>query len=683
MDEPNCRRALLGYIDYLAYAGKPPETSDSTMTPIARALTNELLAHHRYACLPGRGIDQCLITYGNLCKRAGHSEALRSVGRFLLETAEWCAVNNYPPLNSLAVNAESRMPGDSYNIAPGCDLLSWPDEVRACIDFTAYPDTVDQSHDVDSQSQATTYSAAISGNPRNVDSVDAPANSLFGGDNLAVLRNRVKDGSVGLVFADPTFPAETLGFTERHSYSTKPLIDDLANNDEFASLAPRLQSLLREMSHVLENLSVTLALTSLAIRAVEFRRVLNNVGSLYLHCDQPSCPYVRLLLDVIFGPDNYRGTIIWKWRPLANAGAPSYSWPQSFSPILHYSKSRTASLNPIYRPLAEEKARKLYSHIEEGTGRRFRLQSLVNPNQDRPNLKYEFLGITRVWRYPRERMERLLGENLIFRLSPTAEPRRKVYLDEDIGERIGDVWDDIAAVQSSTGEWLRYETQKPQRLVERIIEAATNKGDLVLDPYCGSGTTLVAAERLQRKWIGIDSSPVAVALSRYRLLSQYGMAFRSRFTTTPEPHSVEEAAALANESLQRFEWWAIGLVGARPLSTHEPNTADGRLYFYDDDTKRSPQEVVVEVKRRASQESVLRLMQQLEDWHAAIGVLITLDEPTSAVQKVAQDAGYYHTPAGSRYRKVQILTIEALLKGRMPDVPPPLTMMASGHERPA
>lgn len=249
-------------------------------------------------------------------------------------------------------------------------------------------------------------------------------------------------------------------------------------------------------------------------------RVLKPTGCLYLHCDPTASHYLKVMLDDIFGEERFRNEIIWQ-RTISKS-LMSRRLPSNHDVILTYQKSQDATWNEeaVFTPYVEgeldEKTAGKYRY-RDSDGRLYRLDSLINPNPDRPNLTYELLGVTRVWRWTNERMQKAYEQGLVIQTKPGRVPQLKRYLDEQRGRPLGDVWTDIAPINSRARERLGYPTQKPEELLERLLLLSSDKGDIVLDPFCGCGTTLAVAERLGRQWIGIDISPTAINLVRRRL----------------------------------------------------------------------------------------------------------------------------------------------------------------------
>jgi len=303
------------------------------------------------------------------------------------------------------------------------------------------------------------------------------------------------------------------------------------------------------------------------------------------------------------------------------------------------------------------------------------------------------MGVTRYWRYSRERMQQLYEAGLIVQTKPGTVPQRKQYLDEGRGVGVQSLWDDIQALSASSAERLGYPTQKPVALLERIINASSNPGDVVLDPFCGCGTTIAAAQTLGRSWIGIDITHLAITLIKQRLKdsfgiedavratvtakaaeaqAEYGGAAKRPFCVVGEPTSVPDAAALAVSDPYQFQWWALGLVGARPVEQKKgaDKGIDGRIIFQGN--QGIFENVILSVKAGKTGSAHIRdLKGVLEREKAAIGVLISMQEPTSAMKTEAVTAGFYESTSwNKKYPKVQLLTVEELLDGKKIEMPP-------------
>ena len=254
----------------------------------------------------------------------------------------------------------------------------------------------------------------------------------------------------------------------------------------------------------------------------ECHRVLNKQGSLYLHCDWHASHYLKVELDKIFGYENFRNEIVWRRH---NSHSDSKQGAKMFGRvhdvILFYSKTKDYTWNPIYEPYSQEYIDKYYKHVEPKTGRRYAKGDLSGPGgRSKGNPIYSFKGVTRYWRFSKENMKKLEKEGRIIQTKKGNVPVMKRYLDEMPGIMLQDVWDDVKSVQVTKKESVDYPTQKPVRLLERIIEISSNDKDVVLDPMCGSGSTGIAANNLNRKFIGIDKNKDACKLSKKRLRSK-------------------------------------------------------------------------------------------------------------------------------------------------------------------
>jgi site-specific DNA-methyltransferase (adenine-specific) len=410
----------------------------------------------------------------------------------------------------------------------------------------------------------------------------------------------------------------------------------------------------------------------MAARLIELHRVLKPTGSLYLHCDPTASHYLKMILDLIFGAGNFQNEIIWK---RANAkGNASTRLASNHDIIFCYAKSSNKVLwNPQYTAHDPEYLSKFYRFVEPETGRRYSLDNLANPNKDRPNLTYEFLGVTRVWRWTQERMIEAYRDGLIVH-KDGGVPRLKRYLDEQEGNPIGDTWTDILPIQSQSKELLGYPTQKPIALLERIIQASSNPGDIVLDPFCGCGTAVHAAQKLGRVWIGIDITPLATALIKSRLYDAFKIEAKKDYDLIGEPTTLSDAKHLAIQDRYQFQWWALGLIPARPYGGQADSKTgkkgadkgiDGVMTF-SDSTQGSDKRIIIQVKSGKVKSSDIRDLHGTveREKNAVMGIFVTLEPPSRNMELEAMEIGYYHSQGFNRdYPKIQILTIEQLLAG--------------------
>ena len=508
-------------------------------------------------------------------------------------------------------------------------------------------------------------------------------NHLYFGDNLDILRQRIPDASVDLIYLDPPFNSNAtynVLFRERSGEESAAQItafddtwrwsieSELAYQDVITQQAGKVGELLAAMRAFLGQNDMMAYLTMMAQRMVELHRVLKPTGSIYLHCDPTASHYLKLLMDAIFGPENFRNEISWsRSNPKSNH---KLNFPNCRDIILRYSKTNKSIFNRIYGEHDPDYVAKAYRYYDED-GRRYRLLPLLNPNKDRPNLTYEFLGVTRVWRWTKERMQRAYEDGVVVQLKPGAVPQQKLYLEDSRGRTVTNDWNDIQ--QAAGNEKLEYPTQKPEALLERIISASSNEGDVVLDPFCGCGTAVAAAERLNRRWIGIDITHLAITLIRHRLHDTFGEDLRP-YEVVGEPKDLPSAESLALHDRYQFEWWALGLVDARPARDRKKGAdagIDGYINFFDDNSGK-PKRIVVQVKSGGVQRSqVATLKSDMEREKADLALFVTLKPPTRPMRQEAIEAGFYAPEAfpDHRFPRVQILTVEELLSGVQPQYP--------------
>ncbi|MDR3298447.1 MAG: restriction endonuclease [Candidatus Accumulibacter sp.] len=498
-------------------------------------------------------------------------------------------------------------------------------------------------------------------------------NSLYYGDNLDVLREHVKDESVDLIYLDPPFnsdrdynilfdspkgeqsEAQIVAFKDSWQWGdqAESEFDDIVRGQN-VGVAEMIQSMRRFLG---EN-DMMAYLVMMAGRLLELRRVLKPTGSLYLHCDSTASHYLKIVLDAVFGKENYRNEIIWKRsNPKSHI---SRNFPTCTDTLLRYTKTNDYFYRQPYETHDPVYVESAYRYTDENG--QYRLLPLLNPNDNRPNLTYEFLGITRVWRWTKERMEKAYREGIVVQAKPGAVPQYKKYLSESKGKTVTNCWTDIQ--QASGKESMGYPTQKPVALLERIIQASSNAGDIVLDPFCGCGTAVYAAQKLGRGWIGIDITHLAIALIEKRLKDAFpGIGFDVHGT----PKDLSGARDLAARDKYQFQWWACSLVNAQPWQGHKKGAdggIDGLIYFQDE--PKAHKKIVVSVKGggNVNVAMVRDLAHVVEREKAAIGLFVTLTEPTGPMLKEAASAGFYASAAnGKKYRKLQILTVSGLLDG--------------------
>jgi site-specific DNA-methyltransferase (adenine-specific) len=323
-----------------------------------------------------------------------------------------------------------------------------------------------------------------------------------------------------------------------------------------------------------------------------------------------------------------------------------------------------------YKKHDEKYLNDFYKYIEPETGRRYRLGDLTNPNKDRPNLTYEFLGVTRVWRWTKERMQEAYDKGLVIQSKSGSVPAFKRYLDEQEGTPIDDTWIDVLPIQSQSGESLGYPTQKPFGLLERIISASSNEGDIILDAYCGCGTTVAVSQRLNRQWIGIDITYQSISLILKRLEDSFGKGVLDHITLNGIPKDMKSAEALANKSDDRtrkeFEKWAVLTYSNNRATINQKKGADkgidGIAYFRSE--KDDPEKIILQVKSGKVKSGDIRDLQgTMTRENATLGIFITLQKPTKDMIKEAKEVGIYKSQYMSApVDTIRIVTVQEIIE---------------------
>ncbi|MCA3420239.1 MAG: restriction endonuclease [Roseomonas sp.] len=514
-------------------------------------------------------------------------------------------------------------------------------------------------------------------------------NRLFYGDNLAVLRGRDADGkplipdeSIDLIYLDPPFnSAATYNVLFRApdgkmSDSQLEAFEDSWHWGDAAAAAYEdvlTQSVYTDASVLLRGIvtalgknDMTAYLAMMAVRLIELHRVLKPTGSLYLHCDPTASHYLKILLDGIFGVENFVNEIVWK-RTSAKAdfaqGAKHF--PRVHDIIHRYAKSADLmKFQQSFGQYDEKYINQKYPHTDP-TGRRYGLWDLTGPGgAAKGNPSYEVLGVVRFWRYSQKKMQELIDAGRVIQPKPGAVPRYKRYLDEMQGVPHGDTWDDIPPINSQAQERLGYPTQKPLTLLERIINACSNPGDVVLDPFCGCGTAVHAAEKLGRRWVGIDVTHLAISLVERRLKDAFpNIAFEVLGT----PRDLSAARDLAARDKHQFQWWAVSLLDAVPQGGKKKGAdrgIDGIRWVRTGPRDGDLDRVIVSVKggENVSVRDVRDLAGTVQREGALGGVLITLADPTRDMLREAASHGYASTGLG-QFRKIMVKTIAELMAG--------------------
>ncbi len=460
-------------------------------------------------------------------------------------------------------------------------------------------------------------------------------NVFYYGDNLEVLRLHIRDESVDLIYLDPPFKSNqnyNVLFEERNGTRSKAQIkafedtwfwgEEAAESfQDIVEAGGKVSEAMQAFRKLLGHNDMMAYLAMMAPRLVELRRVLKPTGSIYLHCDPTASHYLKLLIDAVFS-GCFLNEIIWHYRKWPTG---KYSFQRNHDVILFCSKTdnRARTFNQLF--------------------------------MDRPPSTVKGFGTSRI----------VSGHDRDGRRLPS-----KTEEQDSEGVRLDDVWD-IGRVPPIKQ---LFPTQKPEALLERIIRASSNESDVVLDPFCGCGTTISVALRLNRRWLGIDITHLAVTLIKHRLQSAFGEKVKNRYEIIGEPVSISGAMELAKQDPYQFQWWALGLVGARPVEQKRgaDEGIDGRLYFHDEGKGGETKQIIFSVKAGQIRVSHIRdLRGVVERERAEMGVLITMLPPTKPMQREAARAEFYHSPGwNKRYPRIQVLTVEELIGGKGVNYPP-------------
>jgi len=532
-------------------------------------------------------------------------------------------------------------------------------------------------------------------------------NTLYYGDNLDVLRKYIKDETVDLVYIDPPFNSKrnynqiynNIGTEDRaqaQAFVDTWTWDDHAGAgfaqllaNEPARFTSQTIELLKGLHAVLGKGSLLAYLVSMTLRITEIHRVLKPTGSFYLHCDPTASHYLKLVLDTIFvaqGGD-YRNEIIWKRSSAHNDTKQGRKQcGQIHDVILFYTKGNDFTWNPVHTTYEEKYTEAFYKYTD-ADGRRYRLGDLTaaKPGGD---VSYDFYGTKpykgRYWAYSRANMEQFKTEGRLYFPKNGGTPSYKRYLDEMPGVALQDVWTDVPPISPKAAERLGYPTQKPEALLERIIGASTNPGDVVLDAYCGCGTTIAVAQKLGRSWIGMDITYQSISLILRRLEAQYGKAALENITLSGIPQDMASAVALANKKDDRvrkeFEKWAVLTYTNNRAIINQKKGADagvdGIAYFQT--SREDNAKIIFQVKSgHVGRGDIAKLRGDMEREGAALAVFLTLEPPTGPMRAEAKEAGLYAYDLMQRhYDRIQIVTVQEMVEdGRRLEIPMSLEVL--------
>lgn len=552
-------------------------------------------------------------------------------------------------------------------------------------------------------------------------------NQLYYGDNLQVLREHIADESVDLIYLDPPFnskrdynllfkspkgvtsAAQIEAFEDTWHWS--PDVTEREYDEVLKGPNSDVGKMMKALVEFLGRNDMTAYLVMMANRLLELHRVLKPTGSLYLHCDPTASHYLKIVLDAVFWKENFRSEIVWRRTGSHNKAT---RWAPIHDIIFFYTKSDIYTWKNPRRPymlghvrdnfVQDEKGifkTAYYGNVLTGSGVRNGESGMAwqgfNPTaKDRhwaiPGKIWEEVGIDPTGLTQHQKLDLLLKEAFIKIEPGAAWPMYERTITPTDGPAASDVWAfqpytegtmfgtklgidaDVSWLKPQDEERLGYPTQKPLALLERIISASSNKGDIVLDPFCGCGTAVHAAQKLGRKWIGIDITCLAIVLIESRLKKAFPEAFgeesqrRLQYEVIGTPKDLESARDLARRDKYQFQWWAVSLIDeAQPWQGKKKGAdtgIDGIRYFRDLDRKEV-HTMLISIKGGESvgPAMVKDLIATLARDKADIGLFLTLATPTRAMITEAAAAGFYESPNRKKYARVQLLTIENLLDG--------------------
>ena len=456
-------------------------------------------------------------------------------------------------------------------------------------------------------------------------------NILFFGDNLDILREHIQSESVDLIYLDPPFNSNAnynVLFAEKDGSKAASQIQAFSDtwtwNQESESVFAEIVMTGGKVSDCLQAFRTFLGecdmlayLVMMAPRLLELRRVMKPTASIYLHCDPTASHYLKLLMDAVFNPVNFRNEIVWCYKRWPSK---QENFQQMHDVILRYSKSKNVIWNQPYEDFTEQTKKRIKGGMK---------------------------------------IEHIIGESGKILIRPTSE--------KSSGVAMCDYWN-IPMIAGQAKERLGYPTQKPEALLERIIRASSKTDDVVLDPFCGCGTSVSVAERLHRRWVGIDITFLAISLIRSRLRNNFKEEL-APYIVLGDPKTLNDAQALAEQNRHQFEYWATGIIDASPPIHERKKGADrgidGRIFFFDDKTGQA-KTIIVQVKSgNVGPQHIRDLIGTLTSEKAVMGVFITLNEPTKPMKDAALSAGFYEG-LGDKFPKLQILTVRELLAGKKP-----------------
>ena len=511
-------------------------------------------------------------------------------------------------------------------------------------------------------------------------------NVLYYGDNLKILRG-IPAESIDLIYLDPPFnskanynvlfkeptgepsQAQITAFEDTWHWSIeseKALLEIM----DSGSTPIAVKELMRVLPNFLGNRTDMRAyLVMMCIRLLELKRVLEDTGSIYLHCDMTAGHYLKILMDAIFGAENFVNEII--WQKIRVTKAQTHGFGNVVDLVLFYRKSDEFAFYPQFRELDPNYIKSHYK-IDPNTGKLYTDVSMLQQGGGPPR-RFGDLILSppegKHWIWSQERIDQAMKDGLII-FTSKGRPRKLQYYDDIEGDVVDNLWTDISPINAQAKERLPYPTQKPEALLERIINAGSNEGDIVLDPFCGCGTAIVVAQKLNRKWIGIDITHLAISTMKWRLEKMFPSI---KYQVVGEPVDLSGARDLFNYDRYQFQYWAVSLVKGQPYADKKKGAdtgIDGLLYFQDEKDKFKKAIISVKGGKNVHVDMIRDLCHVIDREKADIGLFITLEQPTKPMSDEAIAKGLYKSPLGKNYAKIQILTIQELLQGNKPEIPP-------------
>ena len=526
-------------------------------------------------------------------------------------------------------------------------------------------------------------------------------NHLYYGDNLKIMQQRMPKEYVDLIYLDPPFNSKKNYNLMYRTMTGKPVpeqadafCDTWEMDPEKEELARTMPVLMREygiedyyvefwrlwMKALKDTQPHLLAyLIYMVQRLLHMRVILKSTGSIYLHCDPTASHYIKVMMDAIFHHSNFRNEIIWK-RTSAHGSAKRFGPVHDV--ILFYTKSDRYTWNRVSQPYDETYIDAFYRHKDQGG--RFRLGDLTGAGVRSGESGQPWKGVDptdsgRHWAVPavpglspaeingmtvQERLDALQQRGLIYWPPKGSIPQFRRYLDPKKGVAVQDVITDINPLSPHAEERLGYPTQKPITLLDRIIRASSNEGQVVFDPFCGCGTTIYAAEKNKRQWIGCDIAILSVRLVTDTLTTKYRLVEGVHFEVDGIPESVEEAEALFKRDPHQFQHWIVERVHGFPTQQRSGDRGiDGKLFF---DSRDGAPEMVLSVKGGKIRPTDLRDLRGVleREENAVMAGFLSLQEPTKAMREEAAKAGMYHADDDHSYPRIQLLTVREIFRGK-------------------